>query len=269
MRISSIAPGRRVAWIPAASGLAAAVWLGIQPPGTARQASGTVLNYDMESRTPDGRLRDLSGHDHHGTFSRAAPIPGPDGKAMLFRTVADRVHIPEHPDFDLDGPFTVAVRVRVDSLGLHQHILACDDKLAVWVTPDNRFRLGDTHGGGASTAPGTAVRGQWTSVVAILRGTRGDSLDQGRVAIYLDGVAGGATPHLRTPDAKAVGRWSPGPLHRTDACYLGFESHQGDAHHQAMPFVGAIDEVIIASRAWTEEEVARFSRAAPRRPGKG
>jgi hypothetical protein len=246
---------RRVRPTHLAAALGVCLWTGGPQP------SGAVLHYDMESRTEDGRLRDLSGRGHHGELGRATPVPGRSGSALLFRTVADRIHVPSHSDFDLDGPLTVAVRLRVDSLGLHQHVLACDDKFALWITPDDRFRLGDTRGGGGSTAPGVAVRGRWVDVVAVLRATRGDSLGADAIAIYLDGKPAGAAPHLRTEVARAVGpKWNSGALFPSDACYVGFESHQGHAAHQQLPFVGAIDEVVVASRAWTEAEVVAWSR---------
>jgi hypothetical protein len=55
-------------------------------------------------------------------------------------------------------------------------------------------------------------------------------------------------------------RWAPGPLHRSDACFIGFESHQGLVDHQTMPFVGAIDELVIYRRALREPEIAAHAR---------
>jgi hypothetical protein len=51
--------------------------------------------------------------------------------------------------------------------------------------------------------------------------------------------------------------WSPGVLHGKDACYIGFESHQGEPTHQKLQFEGEIDELLIFSRAltWSEVEV--------------
>ena len=175
------------------------------------------------------------------------------------RDVSDRVHLEASPQFDLDGPLTVAVWVRVDEPGLHQHIFACDDKWALWITPDDRFRLGDTHGGGWSTAAGRARQGEWASVVAVLRGTRDDPLSPEVVSLFVDGELTDASIHLRTEEARAVGLWNPGDLYPSDACYIGFESHQGMESHKTMPFVGAIDEVMLFSRAWSGDEVTAFS----------
>ncbi|MEZ4456747.1 MAG: LamG domain-containing protein [Gemmatimonadales bacterium] len=216
---------------------------------------GLVLHYDFEGTDPT-RILDRSGHGHDGTAAGGTAVPGPTGAARLFRTVADRIHFAEHPDFALDGPLTVATILRVDSLGLHQHVIACDDKWAFWITPDNRFRLADTKGGGVSTEPGSVPKGRWTSVVAVWRGTAGDSIDTGHLTIYVDGVPATASSHLRTAAAQTAATWSPGELHPSDACYVGFESHQGNAVHQSMPFVGAIDDLRVYSRALSAEEAA-------------
>jgi hypothetical protein len=64
---------------------------------------------------------------------------------------------------------------------------------------------------------------------------------------------------MRSVEAQASGAWGPGELHNRDACYIGFESHQGNEAHRDMPFVGAIDELLIYERAWTETEVRAFS----------
>ncbi|MCA9739131.1 MAG: hypothetical protein KC645_16005 [Gemmatimonadetes bacterium] len=230
------------------------------PTGSAAIAStGLVLAWDMETRTADGRLRDFSGRGHHGELGVTTPVAGLLGGALAFARVAERVHVAEHADLDLEGPLTIAAWMRVDSLGLHQHVLACDDVWAFWITPDDRYRLGDTRGGGVSTAPGTVRRGRWSSVVVVLDGTAGDAIDTDLVRIWVDGRPAPADTHLRSAAAAEGGRWNPGDLHRTDACYAGFESHQGNEAHQSMPFVGALDEVLVFERAWTEQEIVAFS----------
>jgi len=231
------------------------------PTGSAAIApDGLVVAYDMESLTAEGMLRDFSGNGHHGALTTVKIGEGAFGSARTFDSVEDRVHLDEHADFDLDGPHTIAVWVRVDQLGLHQHLFACDDKWALWITPDDQFRLGDTHGGGWSMTEGSAVAGRWTSVVSVLRGTRGDPLTPEVVALYVDGELADAGMHLRSDEARDLATWNPGDLFPTDACYIGFESHQGNEAHQSMPFVGALDEVLLFSRAWTEDEVRAFSR---------
>ena len=108
--------------------------------------------------------------------------------------------------------------------------------------------------------PETVRQGRWTSVVSVLRGTKDDPLTPESVALYVDGELARAEMHLRTDEARDLGRWNPGALYPTDACYIGFESHQGMESHKTMPFVGAIDEVLLFSRAWSEAEVRAFSR---------
>lgn len=230
------------------------------PTGAAAiSAAGLVAAFDMESTTAGGRLRDFSGNGHHGAFTTLAAVDGAFGQARLFADVVDRVHLDADADFDLDGPHTIAVWVRVDELGLHQHIFACDDKWALWITPDDQFRLGDTRGGGWSMTEGSAERGVWTSVVSVLRGTRGDPLSPETVALYVNGELADASIHLRTDEARDLGSWNPGELYPSDACYIGFESHQGMESHKTMPFVGAIDEVLLFARGWSEAEVRAFA----------
>lgn len=209
-----------------------------------------------------GQIIDDGPHGLHGTTHRDQRAQGHDGApdgARLFTTVEDRVDLPESTHFALTGPLTLAARVRVDSLGLHQHIAACDDQWALWVTPDDQFRLGDTRGGGWSTAEGRVERGVWATVVAVLKGTRGDGLTPETVELWVDGERAGQA-HLRSETAQQSGAWTPGDLYPADACSLGFESHQGNAAHQEMPFVGALDEFLVYDRAWSAAEVAAYSR---------
>ncbi len=145
---------------------------------------------------------------------------------------------------------------------MHQHLFACDDKWALWITPDDRYRLGDTRGGGWSSEPGRVRRGEWAAVVAVLRGTRGDPLTPQAVSLYVDGDGSAASMHQRTGEAVEFGTWNPGELYPRDACYIGFESHQGMESHRTMAFIGAIDEAMVFARAWSEAEVVAFS---PRR----
>jgi Concanavalin A-like lectin/glucanases superfamily len=64
-------------------------------------------------------------------------------------------------------------------------------------------------------------------------------------------------------DGRTFGRWRPGGLYAQDACYIGFESHQGEPSHQELPFEGAIDELLIFSRALTWSEIAVHARPSP------
>ena len=63
---------------------------------------------------------------------------------------------------------------------------------------------------------------------------------------------------------RPVATWGSAELYSEDACYIGFESHQGHEAHQAMPFKGVLDEALVFGRALTPDEVrahaARGSR---------
>jgi hypothetical protein len=92
------------------------------------------------------------------------------------------------------------------------------------------------------------------SVVAIFRGTAGAVIDDSTVEIWLDGVR--QLPLEFGSDVADPPVWRDGTLWPTDACYIGFESHQGRADHVDLPYFGAIDEVIVFGRALTPAEVA-------------
>ncbi|MDH3733375.1 MAG: LamG domain-containing protein [Gemmatimonadota bacterium] len=235
------------------------------PSGSAGiSMDGLVAAYDL-STFSEGLLLDLSVNALDGRTRIRNSTPGVFGDAQLFELVDHRIALPATPAFDLDGPLTIAAWVRVDQLGLHQHIVACDDKWALWVTPADQYRLGDTRGGGWSTAEGSVAPGVWTAVVAVLSGTAGDPLAPETVALYVNGERAGAA-HLRTDEARELGIWNPGELYGSDACYIGFESHQGNEAHQEMPFVGAVDELLVYARAWSEDEVAAFSTPSSESP---
>jgi len=231
-----------------------------EPTGSpAISRDGLVAAYDMDSGGDTGVLWDFGPHGHHGQIFRNQVEPAVHGNARRFTSTQDRVDLPEAEGFALDGPLTIAAWVRVDSLGLHQHIAACDDKWALWITPANQFRLGDTRGGGWSTDEGRVRRGNWTSVVAVLRGSSGDALSPETVTLWVDGEPASAYAHLRSDEAQETGAWGPGDLYPNDACSLGFESHQGNEAHQSMPFIGAVDDLLVFSRAWDDSEVRAFA----------
>ena len=217
-------------------------------------ATGLVAAYDMETSTGDGLLRDFSGHGHHGAVRQTTLTDGRFGQARVFTTVDDQIDLPERSGFDLDGPLTVAIWVRVRTVDLHQHLFACDDKFALWITPQSQFRLGDTQGNGFSTLPGFVEPDTWYSVVAVLYATRGDSLTEENIEIYVNGepTEGAADP-----------TWSSTVLHPSDACHIGFESHQGNAAHQLMPFDGIIDELLVFDRVLTPHEIRAHAYYLP------
>src|SRR3989475_1054114 len=59
---------------------------------------GPMLQYDMETLTSDGRMKDLSGHANHGTITGTTDIAGKVGQARHFnigkRSRRARVHVP-------------------------------------------------------------------------------------------------------------------------------------------------------------------------------
>lgn len=218
------------------------------PTGSALiSADGLLAAYDMETVSDDGRLRDFGPSGLDGVLGTSTPVAGRWGTAQAFDTPADRIKLPDRAVFDQPGPVTVAVWVRVADTGHHQHLVACDDSWALWITPTDQYRLGDTRGTGFNSAPGSVRRGEWQSVVAVWAGTRGDSLTDRNAVIYVDGE--------RSSGSRGA-IWSSGPLYPDDACYLGFESHQGNPAHQQLPFHGDLDDVLIFGRAWSEGEVA-------------
>jgi len=224
-------------------------YLGISehyPTGSpAISLDGLVAAYDMETLTHDGQLQDFSGNQNHGTMHQTTLVEGIFGMARQFSTTDDAVHLPENPTFAIDGPLSLALWVRVDRLGLHQHLLACDDKFTFWITSDNHLRFADTRGQGFESVDELAAE-TWYSLVAVFHGTAGDVLTDDNIAVFLNG---------QPVDGQLFGRWSPGVLHAQDACYIGFESHQGRLWHQTRPFVGVIDELLIFSRALTLSEI--------------
>src|SRR5947209_5835268 len=53
-------------------------------------AAGPILQYDMETLLSDGRMKDLSGHAHHGTITGTTNIAGKIGRARHFNA-GDRI----------------------------------------------------------------------------------------------------------------------------------------------------------------------------------
>ncbi len=93
----------------------------------------------METLTQDGMLYDFSPYQHHSVLMETMATTGLFGNALQFRTAADRVDIPETSAFGMDGPLSIAIWLRIDTLGLHQHIIAVDDKYVVWINPSNNI----------------------------------------------------------------------------------------------------------------------------------
>jgi Concanavalin A-like lectin/glucanases superfamily len=257
MAVTLIAAAVAAPPVQAAAPLPQDTYLGISadyPTGSpAIGLDSLVAAYDMATVTPDGQLHDFSGQQHHGTVLRTTLVPGLFGLARQFASLVDAVHLPETPTLALDGPLSLALWVRIDRLGRHQHLLACDAQFTLWITPDNSIRFTDTLGEGFETVDALAPA-TWYSLVAVFYGTAGDVLTTDNIAVFLNG---------QPVDGKLFGAWSPGGLYAQDACYIGFESHQGDPAHQERPFVGVIDELLIFARALTVAEIAIHARPHP------
>jgi hypothetical protein len=80
-------------------------------------------------------------------------------------------------------------------------------------------------------------------------------LTRSNIRIYVDGQAVSVVP-----GRDITGIWGKGPLFPTDACSIGFESHQGMPDHQNFPFSGDIDELLIFNRALTEAEARAHAK---------
>jgi Concanavalin A-like lectin/glucanases superfamily len=264
--VTQVAAGVGVHGFPGAAPQHSATYLGISaqdPTGSPSIArDGLVAAYDMETLTGDGKLQDFSGRENHGTIRQTTPVDGLFGTARQFSTASDYIDLPENPTLAIDGPLSVAVWVRVHRLGLHQHMVACDDKFAFWLTPHDQVKLTDTVGNGLESVDRVAAD-TWYSLVGVFKGQAGDSLTRDNIALFLDGQPMDGIIFGRLREWARHKRWSPGVLHPQDACYIGFESHQGQPAHQNLPFEGAIDELLIFSRALTVSEVAVHARRTP------
>jgi hypothetical protein len=105
------------------------------------------------------------------------------------------------------------------------------------------------------------VAHRWYSVVAVFEGERGDLLNESNIRVFVDGRLAPADIVGRPPELPRV--WKPGQLHENDACYIGFESHQGAWSHRRMHFDGMIDEVLVFNRALSREEIRAHARRRP------
>ena len=217
--------------------------------------NGLVASFDMQTLNSGGHLRDFSGKGNDGTFTRARLVNGLFGKARHFSSVKDRVSLASNRTLDLKGPLSIAVWVRVRTLGLHQHIVACDNRFALWFTDSNQLRFVNTLADGVQTR-WQAKKDRWFSLVGVFRGTEGDTLSLSNISVYVDGQP------VETALSRQV--WEKGSLFPTDACFIGFESHQGNPSHKNLLFSGDIDELLIFNRALTESEVRAHAKRVAR-----
>lgn len=218
------------------------------PTGTAViSTDGLVAAYDFETYTSDGLLRDFGPFGNHGKTKRNKETRGHFGKARVFSELADHVDLPEHSSFNLDGPLTVAAWLQITTINLHQHIFAAGSKFVLWVTKADQYRFADTKGNGITTQEGVVKTEGLHSVVAVLYGTKGDSLTKDNIKIFVNGIQmeGSIDPV-----------WAPTVLPPTDACYIGFG-------HDEFQFEGIIDELLVFSRALTDDEIQVHANRQP------
>ena len=135
-------------------------------------------------------------------------------------------------------------------------MVACNDKFSMWITPENNIRFVDTLGDGFQSVDSIATD-IWYSIVGVFKGRAGEILTGDNIAVFINGKAVEGAVLGRPRQGSSHKMWSPGVLHGKDACYIGFESHQGEPTHQKLQFEGDIDELLIFSRAltWSEVEV--------------
>ena len=206
---------------------------------------GLVLAYDMNTLTPRGGMRDLSGEGNDGRVIGTTSIPGPFGPARAFRTASDYIDLPPGKSLHLRGPVSIAVWVKFARLGVHQHLVSYDDLYTLWVRESDRFRFSDTQGDAFESDGRIVTPGEWHPIVASFSGGAGTDLDGGNIAVYLDGHA---------VPGRAIGTWNPG---RPVEGYVGKESHAGRQFH--IPFLGEIAAVLVFRRALTAGEALAFA----------
>jgi hypothetical protein len=204
---------------------------------------GLVASYDFETYTSTGLLKDFGPFENHGKTLRNLDTLGLVGKARIFSTLADIVALPDHSSFNLDGSITVAVWMKASNL--HAHILTCSNKFVLWTTKRNQFKFADTQGNGFTTLEGTVKTDGWHSIVAVWSGTKGDELSNDNIKIFIDGV------RMEGTFEKS---WQPDDMVANNACVIG-STLQGAKSHQELPFVGAIDELQLFSRALNADEI--------------
>lgn len=211
-----------------------------------------VAAFDMQTLTSDGLLYDFSPFAHHSVVMGTMVTEGLFGDALIFRTTGDRIDMPETSAFDIDGPLSIGLWFRVDTIDLHQHLIAVDDKFVVWINQANQIRFTDTQGNGLETIDAIEA-GRWYSLGAVFDGSIGTQLTSENIRLYLDGEP--VQINIVGQNSGKTFYWSPGDLFPDDAAYIGFESHQGEPLHQELPFVGVIDEVLLFRRSLSLKEI--------------
>ena len=190
----------------------------------------------MQTLLSDGRMKDLSGHVHHGTITGTTDVAGKVGRARHFDGSGDRITAPAISVPATD--FTVAAWFR-------------------WTTNPSPYYSG-IHGGGTSWELRVMADGRFgatfyqsigpdvfTEIVSPLAYNDGDwhhaaaVLRNGLIELYVDGAV--------------VAQDTTNPITSVRA------STQTIIGQVASDFAGDIDEVFVFSRALTDAEIATLA----------
>src|SRR5439155_5011585 len=143
-----------------------------------------LLAYDMETLTPNGRMKDKSGNGNNGTILGTTDADGQFGRARDFDGIDDKIDI--GGSISVTGAFTAAMWVSSDAPGDAEIFLFLNsgndaDALVIGHYQDGRI-LVSRESSAASSRESVGVLGTgWTHVVVTKSAT-------GVLTVYLDGV---------------------------------------------------------------------------------
>src|SRR5207249_1734654 len=200
-----------------------------------------VLAYDMETLTPDGRMKDGSGNGNNGEITGTSDVQGKSGRGWEFNGISDEITA-VLPRSGL-GQWTVALWVNwQDGTGVYEHPIGLGMRhdATFWFSGTTlAFKTTDAFGNtvvqqGLSSSVTT---GTWYHLAATFDGTI--------VAGYLNGIA-------------AFSVAGPATTIRSNNVRIGAPGNDASNF-----FAGVIDEVFIYSRVLNAAEIASL---APRPP---
>ena len=194
-------------------------------------ANAPVLQYDMETLLADGRMKDLSGHVHHGTITGTTDIVGKVGRARHFNT-GDRITAAPIPVPATD--FTVAAWFRWTTNPSPYYSGIGGISWELRVMADGRFGATFYQSDTVFTeivSPLAYNDGEWHHAAAVLR--------SGLAQIYVDGAL--------------VAQDTTNPITSVRV------SAQTVIGRVASDFAGDIDEVFVFSRALTDAEIVALA----------
>jgi len=211
-------------------------------------------NFEGLSGMVGENVTDQSGKGHHGvcrqdqaTLKVPTIVSGPSGLGdALSYDGAFYVQIPNHADFDVLGPITMAAWIKVDLFDLEWQTFFCRGDWSWRMArngsdpPDPEevvMHFSGLDGGWGVNGTGDVVDGQWHHVVGVWTGS-------GNFAtLYIDGSED-AISGLLTGTINTMGN---------DPVTIGAQIHNGQLRRQ---WKGQIDEVRLYDRALTLTEVA-------------